>query len=173
MRLQKKSFYLLLILWLAGTLTALASDKNKLSKDAQKSWKKECKLLKKEGWKVYDKNQPLEDAMLVFFQKQETGGEQLLRVIGNGKSSKVNVAYTQAKNSASAQWATMRESNVAAATSIQIQSGGDSVSNRQQFNSNIRTNTEQTVKAFVPVVSLMRTLPDGTKEIRLYYLVNP
>ena len=49
----KITLCLFLLLWLVDTQATEAGN-GKLSKELQKAYKKECKLLKKEGWKVYD-----------------------------------------------------------------------------------------------------------------------
>lgn len=168
----KKTSWLLLILWCVGTLTAQAGD-GKLSKELQKAYKKECKELKKEGWKVYDNPLALDAALLKYYQKLEQDGGQAQHIVGTGQAKKVNTAYTKARTSAMAQLASMRESQVEALVSIEMSNSerGDSATSRKDVESQIRSKVEQTIKSLAPLVTLCRTLPDGMNEIRMYYVV--
>lgn len=168
MRNSIKTALLFLLLAFVGTSTFAGN--GKLSKDLQKSYKKECKQLKKDGWKVYDKALSLEDAMMVFYQRLDAGGKDIQHIVATGKGKKVNLAYSKAQNSAKVQLASMRESKIEGQTTINMSQSAEGSANEAQ--TSIRSNVEQTVKAFTPVVSLSRTLPDGTEEIRLYYLIN-
>lgn len=170
--LLKITLCLFLLLWVIGTLAAEAGD-GKLSKELQKAYRKECKALKKEGWKVYGNALTLDAAMLRYYQNLEQGGEQVQHFVGTGQSKKVNTAYTKARTSAMAQLASMRESQIEALVSIEMSNSekGDTATSRKDVESQIRSKVEQTIKSLSPVVSLSRTLPDGANEIRLYYVV--
>lgn len=163
---------LFLLLCCLGRVCCMA-EKGVLSKGTLKIYKNECKNLKEEGWKVYDKALSVDEALMQYYQQLEMGGDTVVHVIGTGLSRNVNTAYSKARSHASAQLASMRESQVAAQTTIRMsQSTADTEGGNTQFSTNIRTSAEQTMKALVPVVSLCRTVKDGKTEIRLYYIIN-
>ena len=170
--LLKITLCLFLLLWLVDTQATEAGN-GKLSKELQKAYKKECKLLKKEGWKVYDNAVTLDAVLLRYYQELERGGEQVQHFVGIGQSKKVNTAYTKARTSALAQLASMRESQIEAMVGIEMYNSekGDSAASQKDVESQIRSRVEQTIKSLSPVVALCRTLPDGVNEIRLYYIV--
>lgn len=163
-----KTILFFLILTVAGS--SAHAGNGKLNKDMQKSYKKECKLLKKEGWKVYDKVQSIEDALMAYYQQMDAGGKDIQHIVTTGRGKQVNQAYSKAQNSAKVQLASMRETKITGETTINMSQSAEGSTNEAQ--TSIRSNVEQTVKAFKPLVSLARTLPDGTQEIRLYYLIN-
>ena len=80
----------------------------KLSKSAMKSYKNECKQLKKEGWKVYDNALSVDEVMMKYYRQLEAGGDSVFVVIGMGHAKNVNTAYNQAKHRASVELASKK-----------------------------------------------------------------
>lgn len=157
------------VLFFTGSTLGIAG--NTLSKAMQKAYKAECKQLKKEGWKLYDNSKSVDDAMLDYYKRLDEGGKDVMHVIGFGQSKTANIAFQKAMSNAKAQWSSSQESNVSGSTTIQVSNEQSaSATSKKESESAIHSNSEQVVKGFHPTVSLSRTLPDGTIEVRLYYI---
>ena len=169
MRLLNKITIACIALFFTGSTFCWAA--NPLSKAMQKAYKAECKQLKKEGWKLDNNTLSVEDAMLEYYQQLDKGGQNVMHIIGFGQSKTANIALQKAMTNARAQWTATQGGNVSGSTTIQISNEQSaSPTSKQESESTIRSSSEQVVKGFHPTVSLSRTLPDGTIEVRLYYI---
>jgi hypothetical protein len=166
---MRNRIYLLLVLLILGGTSCLAKTEG-LSKSSQKSYKKECKRLNKEGWKVFDKSISLDEAMLKHFLEMEASADSILEVIVEGQAKNINTAYSQAKHRASVGQASRISVHIKGQTDVQMSIVSDN-SAKTRFRNSTYTHVQQTIKALSPTLSLYRTLKDGTTEINLYYLV--
>lgn len=168
---MKKSILLFIFLCLIGDACLLAQ-KGRLSKGAMKSYKKECKKLKAEGWTVYcfGKAPSVEEVMMRFYLQLDSAmadNSHVQDVIVEGKGSNVNDAYDLAKHRAALRQATQEGAIVKAITKNTLSSSSG------ETTENVTTlRVERKINPDSPVVCLRRTLKDeGTAEIRLYYII--
>lgn len=140
----------------------------------EKSWqkvcRKECKVLDKEGWEVFGKAQTLEEALAPYYEGLSS--DTLLQIVVTSEGNNANMALSRARRMASAEYAAHRETQVQSdVTVLTAQTAeGDSVASREKMNASTKTFTNQRVRAFTPLVTLTRKLPNGKQEVRLYYL---
>ena len=139
----------------------------------QKASKKECKVLEKEGWKVYSKSQSLEDALQPYYEALYCDTLQMQHIVVTAQAANINTALSKARHMASREYASSQETSVEGQTTAQVvtRSEGDSIATRQRLESSTRASTRQRVRDFKPTATINRTLPDGTVEVRLYYIV--
>lgn len=160
----------LCVCFLVG-MGCLAKTEN-LSKTAQKSYKKACKQLKADGWKVYGKVLSLDKALMQYYQLLGEAGENIQEVIGTGQDRNVNKAYSKARISVSKELASMKGIKVEGQTIVQMyETIADSTEAGTLLVSNTHTKIEQAITPIPPVLSLYRTQKDGTTEIKLFYNV--
>lgn len=162
---MKNRIFLFLILCFFGCVCCQAEKEN-LSKEALKSYKKVCKQLKADGWTVYDKIQSVDDAMMQYYLQLECGADSMQQVIGMGRDKNVNKAYSQARHRACVSQASQKGSNIKVITDMLMSS-----SSGCSTYVGTTLHAEQRIKPIAPVVSLCRMLKDGTTEINLYYLI--
>ena len=162
---MEKLLLIFTFMCLLGGTCCMAED-GTLSKKALKSCKKVCRQLKQEGWVVFDKEQPVDEAMKEYFLQLEAAGDNVLQMIGKGRDKDISKAYSQARHRISVARAKREHTNAETFTELfeSSSSGSSAVYERV-------THAEQTVTSLAPVVSLCRTLKDGTTEIHLFYLV--
>ena len=143
------------------------------SKVLQKEYKKVCKELKSNGWKVYGKQRTLDEALKEHFQVLEEGGDSLLPITGHGKGKSVNIAVRKATTHAAVQYASMKGSTVESIFGSEIATTqvGDDVETKTVFDAASRTTVNQNIKALTPNLTVYRTLEDGTVEMQSFFLV--
>ena len=157
-------------LYLLGD-ACLRAKEGELSKEFRKSYKKECKKLKAEGWTVFcfGKAPSVEEVMMQYYLKLEAAVNSNIRAqdaIVKGSGSNVNKAYDEAKTHASLIQATQIGAIVRVITTEKISSSAESTDNI------IITEVRQKITTQDPVVSLRRTLKDeGKAEVKLYYII--
>ena len=169
--------YLLLTvlgLFFVSAIPLHALDKKRTSK-VEKICKKECKQLKKEGWKVYGKAQELDEAILNYYIALEEGSDSLHSVVSTAEDRDINQAKNKAHHNAMNQLASMRESLVEGVTTVETtnEQGSDGVKSNTSMVNSTKTSVKQQVKALKPILTLSRKKSDDKTEIRMYYLVNP
>jgi len=138
-----------------------------------KAAKKEAKQLVKDGWKVWGSSQSMEQALDAHYVALTNGGTEAFAVLGHGLSRSLNVAVSKAKNDATKQYASMKETkvDVMVDTRITNEAGSDANSNIK-LDATSRSQVSQNVKNFKPTVIIMRQLPDGSYEAQAYYVVS-
>ena len=158
-------------LLLSSTVSSWANSLK--SKELQKEYKKVCKQLKNDGWKVYGKPQTLDAALEEHFLALEEGSDSLMVITGFGSAKSTDIASRKATTHAAKQYASMKGSDInrEITTKIETTQAGDEVATNTSFESAGRTTTQQNVKAFVPHLTLHRTLEDGTVEMQAFFLV--
>ena len=164
---MRKKICLFLFLCFLGSICCIAQTGN-LSKNGLKNYKKTCKQLKKEGWKVYDKALSLDDAMMKYYLQLEAGADSVVEFVVEGQAKNANKAYLQAKHRATFGQAAKKSLYVKGKTSVK-ESSDKSGEMTKIHHSNV-AETEQSIKSLSPALSLYRTLKDGTTEINLYYI---
>lgn len=165
---MRKKIFLFLFLCFLGGVCCIAQTGN-LSKSSMKNYKKTCKLLKKEGWKVYDKVSSIEDAMMKYYLQLEAGADTVVEFVVTGQAKNANKAYLQAKHRATLGQAAKKSLYVKGSSGVKVSVDKSGESNTKMHHSNM-AETEQTIKSISPTLSLYRTLKDGTTEINLYYI---
>lgn len=155
----------LALLCLSVSLGTWAGDKS-----WQKLCKKECKQLEKEGWKVMGKPQTLVEALTPYYEGLST--DTLRQIVVTSEGTNPNVALSRARRMASAEYAAQRETQVQSDVSVLTaqRAEGDSVVSRERMEASTKTSTNQRVRAFSPLVTLVRKTEGGKDEVRLYYL---
>ena len=163
--IKYKIFLILSLCFLCNT--CCLSGKEPLSKEASKNYKKVCKQLKQDGWKVFGKEQSLDEAMMQYYLQMETDADSIQQqVVGMGQDKNINIAYSQAKHRATVANAT-HKGVIIEAFSEMIMSSSSGCSSRFETTAH----TKQIIRSATPVLSLYRTLSDGTTEINLYYFI--
>lgn len=144
------------------------------SKELQKEYKRVCKELKSNGWKVYGKLQTLEDALKNHFRMLEEGGDSLVSITGLGSAKSANLAARKATNHASTQYASLKGSEIVTTIDSDVETTqvGGEVETKTVFSATNRTSTNQNVKALNPNLTVYRTLKDGTVEMQAFFIIN-
>ena len=165
---MNKRKYLFFLLCFLGT-TLCWAQKGNLTKSTMKSYKNECKQLKKEGWKAYDNALSLDDVMIKYYQQLEAGGDNVFVVTGMGQDKNINKAYSQAKHRASVALASKKGVSVENHTIMKMSvTANGSTSDTRNISA---AQAEQIIRAQKPAASLCRKLEDGDIEINLYYII--
>lgn len=138
-----------------------------------KAAKKEAKQLVKDGWKVWGSSLPMEQALDAHYVALTNGGTEAFAVLGHGLSRSLNVAVSKAKNDATKQYASMKETkvDVMVDTKVTNEAGSDAKSNIK-LDATSRSQVSQNVKNFKPTMIIMRQLSDGNYEVQAYYVVS-
>lgn len=165
---MNKTIFLSFLLCFLGECSCWAETKI-LSKSAKKSFKSECKLLKKEGWKVFGNETSVDDALMKYYLQIEADGESVITVIGMGQAPNINTAYTQAQHRASVALASKKGVRVENLTVVKTSNTSEGSTN--EVHSMNYAQAEQILRNQEPVTSLYRKKTDGSTEINLYYII--
>ena len=169
---MKKIFLTTFLLFGWLTLQAVGGDDDKLSKALQKEYKQQVKTLNKEGWKVMNSAQTVEDAMLSHYLvvQKHYGSSQILSA--EAEAANYNTAYTKASSRVAAQYATMKGSQVSSSGNTTIESqAGNTVTGSTKYVSNTTVTTKQKIGNLIPTVTLYRTSAKGRYEVKVLYVV--
>lgn len=165
---MKKRKYLFFLLCFLGTTLCWAQTVN-LTKSTMKSYKNECKKLKKDGWKVYENAASVDEAMMEYYCQMEAGGNDVMTVTGIGQDMNVNTAYRQARHRASVALTSQKGVHIESQTTVRMTNSSEGSSSETHTMNYARA--EQIIRGQKPVASLYRKRADGTTEINLYYII--
>ena len=139
-----------------------------------KAMQKECRLfykqLKAEDWKVWEMPQSLNSAVNTYYEKLAAEGEDITVIVGTGTAKTSATAKHKAEIHAKSQYASTLGSMVDSRfsmTEVNNGHGGDSTN----LALGVNVNTSNKVKLPKPSLTIWRSLPDNTTEVRIYYLI--
>lgn len=153
--------------------TGICSADGLQDKSLQQEYKRLCKKMKSEGWKVHGRSRALEAALEAHFVALEAGGDSVVAIVGNGRSKSTNTAVNQAINDAKKRYASLLGSDIDIQRESKEENRNENgkVTTTSTFASDSQTTTKQNVKGFEPTMTVRRTLEDGTIEMQVYYVV--
>lgn len=157
------------LLWAMQPAEAYARVDNPFKKES----KKIAKTLKDEGWKVFEGNRSIREALDAHYKQLAEGAGSLTPIEVHAKAKNINMAIRKSQNYAAQQLASMRETTVEGFTETRIKnSSDDESSSNVDINANFKSSTSQTIKSLNPTVVFFRTMDNGWIEVRAFYLVD-
>ena len=169
--MKKYYIFCLLTFFFLGTSSA-SEDDGQLNKALQKECKQQIKQLKKEGWTVWGKIQSIESALEAHYKEMQAGGITAVSIEGRATAKTPNTAIRKATTNAQVQYASMRSSEVRAATQTEISNTtGAEAESETRFNANYSSQTESKIKGFNPTVIFCRSSNDGIYEVLALFVV--
>lgn len=121
--------------------------------------------MSKEGWTVWATSQTIEKAMESHYAALQNCSQKGVEIKGHGNAKTENLAIRKAENDASVQLAQMK--------GVQVESNGKLVmdSEAEGYVGVNNVTSKHRIGKMVPTLRLMRTLPDGSYEALLYYIM--
>lgn len=147
----------------------------KRQKQLQKECKTKTKQLQKAGWEVFGSSYTLEGALKNHFDKLAELGEDAMEIYGTASRVKSkNVGVQMAINNACITYAQQQGSDLKGRviSEVNADTNDSSVEMDKFFNAYERTVEKEIKNEMRPSYQLIRSNPDGTYEIEVYYIVS-
>lgn len=158
----------------ALTVSAAPVDK-KTEKQMRKQCKQKTKELKKAGWEILGSARTLEGALQTHYDALIKEGEDAVEIFGTASRVKSkNAGVQMAQNNAAISYAQTQGSDIKGRliTDGFIDPDNPDAEMDKFYSAYERTVQQEITKALHPSYQLIRSNPDGTYEIEVYYIVS-
>lgn len=144
-------------------------------KQVERQSKNKEKALTKAGWEVFGTSMSLGDALVKHNTKLAELGDDGMEVYGvSSKSKSKNVGVQMAINNACITYAQQQGSDLRGRMGTEVNANADNTAEEMdKFYAAYERTVEKEIRGEMqPSYQLIRTLPDGTYEIEVYYIVS-
>ena len=168
-----KKFVTMLLALVMITPVVYADSSKTLKKELEKEYKKKLKSYRKEKWNVVG-SRTMEVALLKHYEKLNDAAEDAQEIVGMSRTKTKNNGYQAASNNARISYASQAGSALKGRAMTDIfADGANTEAEFDHFFSAYERLVEKEIRGEMQEsFALMRTLPDGTYEFEVFYVVS-